>query len=144
MNSTTEENDKEDESQQKQVHQDGSGKKRVEVHKEIRKEELQKDEDDKKIQFFDGESNELMVLEEISPIANQLDKLIESCNEQKKDLNWNILDENINQVDKDANLSPKKVDLLKAKLGKSKKKNKSSSVSSTTIHTRSYTAKIKP
>lgn len=68
---------------------------------------------------------------------------MERCNKAKKDLDRNDLENNINQVAKAANLFPKKIESLKEKHGKSKKTNKSNSTSSSIMHLRSHTYKIK-
>lgn len=143
MNTTIENNDNKEEIQQREVQQEERGHKRIENQQGINKEKLQKDEEDKKIQLFNRKANELMVIKGISPIAIQSDKLKESYNDKKEDLDGSNLDDNINQVSKVAYLSPKKIESLKDKQGKSNRKNKSSKASSATIHTRSHTSKIK-
>ncbi|KAF3634576.1 putative LRR receptor-like serine/threonine-protein kinase [Capsicum annuum] len=67
---------------------------------------LKKDEEEKQMQLWHRETNELMVLEGISPLAIQSDKLLESCNEKKKNMDGNNLDDNITQIAQDVDLSP--------------------------------------
>lgn len=105
---------------------------------------MKKDEEEKQMQLWHRETNELMVLEGISPLAIQSDKLLESCNEKKKNMDGNNLDDNITQIAQDVDLSPMQMEVLNSKQGKQTKKNKGSSATSATICTRSHTAKIKP
>lgn len=84
-----------------------------------------------------------MVIEGISLIAIHSKNLVENSNKAKKDLDGNNLEDNINQVAKAADLSPKKIESLKEKQGKSKKKNKSISTSLATMHIKSHTSKTK-
>lgn len=84
-----------------------------------------------------------MVIKGILPIAIKLENLLESCNKAKEGLNGTNLDDNINQVTKEADLSPNQIEPLKEKQGRAKKKNQSSSTSLATMHTKSHTAKTK-
>lgn len=59
------------------------------------------------MQLYEDEVNELIVMEGISPIEIQLEKLVERYNKAKEDLYGNDLEDNINQVDKAADLSSK-------------------------------------
>lgn len=47
------------------------------------------------------------MLEGILPLEIQSQSLVEACNKDKEDLDDNIMDDNIDQVAKEADLSPK-------------------------------------
>ncbi|XP_047249906.1 E3 ubiquitin-protein ligase BRE1-like [Capsicum annuum] len=94
---TNDKNDKKEENQQGDVQHDENDKKGIENQKESNSKRLKKDEEEKQMQLFHEGTNELMVLEGISLLAIQLDKILDSCNEKKKDMDGSNLEDNFNQ-----------------------------------------------
>lgn len=94
------------------------------------------------MQLYKAEEMELMVLEGISPLAITSQDQVEAYNKNKKDLDENVLDDNIDQIAKEADLSPKQVIALKANQ-KKKTKKRNNITSSAAMNTRSQSTKSK-
>lgn len=82
-----------------------------------------------------------MVIEGLFHITIQTEKMIDSCNKNKKDLDWVDLEDKIDKVVIEANFSTKKIDSMKAKQGKQQRKGKNTSL--VIIQIRNHTLKSK-
>ncbi|KAK6791965.1 hypothetical protein RDI58_011046 [Solanum bulbocastanum] len=58
----------------------------------------------------------------VRPYAIQMDNQVEICNIREENLNLDDLDDTINKVAIEGNMSPKQIDKMKINLGKQKKK----------------------
>lgn len=80
----------------------------------------------------------IMVLDGVLPLAIQTKNQMEFSNKKNKDLDEDDLDENIEKVVVEGNLSPKQIDTIKATNGKQTNKGKISNTN--TMQTRSHTS----